>query len=86
MLGRQQGGRVSGPFVGLWQPADEVVLIEPVRVGRAAVQGTDDLLTSAVHHLAEHGHTHDDLHAERATLEEVFLTFTDGVSRSESLT
>ncbi|MCS3702437.1 ABC transporter ATP-binding protein [Salinibacter ruber] len=41
------------------------------------VQGGDDLLTTVVHNLSEQGVTPDDLHAERATLEDVFLTLTD---------
>ncbi len=40
------------------------------------VHGGDDLLTTVVRHLAEQGITPDDLHAERATLEDVFLTLT----------
>ncbi len=41
------------------------------------VQGGDDLLTTVVHNLSEQDITPDDLHAERATLEDVFLTLTD---------
>jgi ABC-2 type transport system ATP-binding protein len=45
--------------------------------GRLEVWGTDDLLPSLVHRLAERGHIPEDLHAERATLEDVFLTLAD---------
>jgi ABC-2 type transport system ATP-binding protein len=45
--------------------------------GRLEVWGRDDLLTVVVHHLADRGITPNDLHAERATLEDVFLTLTD---------
>jgi ABC-2 type transport system ATP-binding protein len=41
------------------------------------VRGGDDLLTTVVRHLADQNVTPDDLHAERATLEDVFLTLTD---------
>jgi ABC-2 type transport system ATP-binding protein len=40
-------------------------------------RGGDDLLTTVVRHLAEQGITPDDLHAERATLEDVFLALTN---------
>ena len=53
--------------------------------GRVEVRGTDDLLTSVVQHLAEHGHTPDDLHAQRATLEDVFLTLSNNSSDPSSL-
>ena len=45
--------------------------------GHVEARGEEDLLTTVVHHLAEHGHTPDALHAERATLEDVFLTLTN---------
>ena len=57
--------------------------------GHVEVRGTDDLLPNVVQHLTDQGHTPDDLHAERATLEEVFLTLTDDhstASRSPSNT
>jgi ABC-2 type transport system ATP-binding protein len=44
---------------------------------RMRVRGGDDLLTTVVRHLAEQGITPDDLHAEHATLEDVFLTLTN---------
>jgi ABC-2 type transport system ATP-binding protein len=48
--------------------------------GHVEVRGTDDLLPTVVQHLTDQGHTPDDLHAERATLEDVFLTLTDDSS------
>jgi ABC-2 type transport system ATP-binding protein len=45
--------------------------------GTVAVRGDDDLLTTVVRHLSERGVTPSDLHAERATLEDAFLTLTD---------
>ena len=47
---------------------------------RVAVRGGDDLLTTVVHTLSEQGISPDDLYAERATLEDVFLTLTDDPS------
>jgi ABC-2 type transport system ATP-binding protein len=44
---------------------------------RIEIRGGDDLLTTVVRHLADQNVTPDDLHAERATLEDVFLTLTD---------
>ncbi len=44
---------------------------------RVQVRGDDDLLTTVVHHLTDQSVTPTDLHAERATLEDVFLTLTD---------
>jgi ABC-2 type transport system ATP-binding protein len=48
--------------------------------GHVEVRGTDDLLPTVVQHLTDQGHTPDNLHAERATLEDVFLTLTDDSS------
>jgi ABC-2 type transport system ATP-binding protein len=45
--------------------------------GTVAVRGGDDLPTTVVRHLSERGVTPRDLHAERATLEDAFLTLTD---------
>ena len=45
--------------------------------GTVAVRGGDDLLTTVVRHLSEREVTPRDLHAERATLEDVFLALTD---------
>jgi ABC-2 type transport system ATP-binding protein len=44
--------------------------------GRVEVRGGDDLLTTVVRRLADQNATPNNLHAERATLEDVFLTFT----------
>ena len=53
--------------------------VERVNVtdGRVEVRGGAALLTTVVRHLADQNITPDDLHAERATLEDVFLTLTD---------
>ena len=48
--------------------------------GRVEVRGNDDLLTTVVRHLSERSITPDDLHAERATLEDVFLAHADDPS------
>jgi ABC-2 type transport system ATP-binding protein len=45
--------------------------------GRVEVRGSDDLLTTVVRHLSKRGITPNDLHAERATLEDVFLAQAD---------
>lgn len=50
--------------------------------GQIHVRGTDDLLTTVAQHLAEQDITPENLHAERATLEEVFLTLTDSTPPS----
>ena len=42
-----------------------------------AVQGGDNVLTTVVRHLADQNVTPDDLHAERASLEDVFLALTN---------
>jgi len=62
--------------------------VERVNVtdGRVEVRGGDDLLTTVVRHLADQNITPDDLHAERATLEDVFLTLTDARSPQTSNT
>jgi ABC-2 type transport system ATP-binding protein len=51
---------------------------------RIDVRGGEDLLTTVVHHLTDQGITPNDLHAERATLEDVFLSLTDEKSNSAS--
>jgi ABC-2 type transport system ATP-binding protein len=58
--------------------------VERVNVtdGRVEVRGGNDLLTTVVRHLADQNVTPNDLHAERATLEDVFLTLTDERSAS----
>ena len=52
--------------------------------GRVHVRGGDDLLTTVVRHLSEQGITPNDLHADRASLEDVFLTLTDGSKTPDS--
>lgn len=47
-----------------------------IQEGEICVRGTDDLLTTVVQHLSRHGITPEHLHAERASLEDVFLTLT----------
>jgi ABC-2 type transport system ATP-binding protein len=47
------------------------------------VYGSDNLLSTVVRHLTEQNITPNDLHAERATLEDAFLALTnDGPARS----
>lgn len=45
--------------------------------GYVQTRGGEDLLTTVVHRLADAGVPPNDLHAERATLEDVFLSLTD---------
>ncbi|WP_118828709.1 ABC transporter ATP-binding protein [Salinibacter ruber] len=45
--------------------------------GHVQTRGGEDLLTTVVHRLANAGVTPNNLHAERATLEDVFLALTD---------
>ncbi len=45
--------------------------------GHVQTRGGEDVLTTVVHRLANAGVTPNDLHAERATLEDVFLALTD---------
>ena len=47
---------------------------------RVEVRGDDDLLTTVVRHLADRNVTPSNLHAERANLNDVFLTLTDNRS------
>jgi ABC-2 type transport system ATP-binding protein len=60
------------------EPLRTVDGVQSVQVSdnRVAVRGGDDLLTTVVRHLADQNVTPSDLHAERATLEDVFLTLT----------
>lgn len=45
--------------------------------GDVIVRGDDNLLTSVVHHLAQRNVTPENLHAKRATLEDIFLHLTN---------
>jgi len=67
-------------------PLRAVARVQRVTVDndRVEVRGGDDLLTTVVRHLAKQDVTPDDLHAERATLEDVFLTLTNDISRPDS--
>ncbi|WP_103027719.1 ABC transporter ATP-binding protein [Salinibacter altiplanensis] len=56
--------------------ADDIQSVELVD-GHVQARGGDDLLTAVVHRLADANVSPNDLHAERATLEDVFLTLTD---------
>ncbi len=47
------------------------------------VRGTDDLLTTVVRHLSDRGVTPNDLHAERATLEDAFIELTEQCTGQE---
>lgn len=51
------------------------------RDGQICVRGPDDLLTTVVRHLNRQNITPEHLHAERATLEDVFLSLTKEASR-----
>ncbi|PSQ87564.1 MAG: multidrug ABC transporter ATP-binding protein [Bacteroidetes bacterium QS_3_64_15] len=53
------------------------------RDGEVRVRGREDLLTSVVRHLAAQNAIPDDLHAERATLEDVFLTIANDLSSTQ---
>lgn len=50
--------------------------------GDVQTWGSEDLLTTVVRHLAEQDINPDNLHAERATLEDVFLTLTSDLPHS----
>jgi len=71
--------RVLAPAAFDPTPLRTVVGVQSVTVDgdRVEMRGGDDLLTTVVHHLADQNVTPDDLHAERASLEDVFLTLTD---------
>ena len=52
--------------------------------GRVEVRGDDDLLTTVVQHLSAHEITPNNLHAERATLEDAFVALTNQEAFSSS--
>ena len=61
-------------------PAVETVTVDDKHI---RVYGSDNLLSTVVRHLTEQNITPNDLHAERATLEDAFLALTnDGPARS----